>query len=403
MSRPSQSPSSGRSRLPDVMIGGLALILLSGFGMLLVGQRQPVQTETVEVTPIETPPVIPGAPGNKATVNKDTMTAPTPSTTAATSEPQASTPTPTTTPTTEANTAATTSAQPQAEAVTPQTPPATTEPQEATPQTPTTTTTLPTTPTTTVPVVPAEPIKAAPAEPELPDPAAQIPAPTTPATQPTTATPTAQPEATATTPTAPATAPAPAKAVPTSEQRTPLRSDYRISLGSFQNTATAQSNTQSVAQLGYTIHPIDLGSEVVAQVGPFADEASAQQALAQIRQTYPNAILYPPRNRSLSQGNTAPAQAAAPATNQIQTQTAPAVATPAPAPSSPTYLQVGAFDRQEGAQKMVQSLRDLGYIPTVVAPNGGRVSVRVGPYTGDALLRTEKRLSDNGYDHFRVR
>ncbi|MFC6659408.1 SPOR domain-containing protein [Deinococcus multiflagellatus] len=78
-------------------------------------------------------------------------------------------------------------------------------------------------------------------------------------------------------------------------------------------------------------------------------------------------------------------------------------AEPAPAPDGPTYLQVGAFDRVESAQNLVQQLRDLGYAPTVNAPEGRKVTVLVGPYTGDALQRTEGRLSANGLDHFRVR
>ena len=57
----------------------------------------------------------------------------------------------------------------------------------------------------------------------------------------------------------------------------------------------------------------------------------------------------------------------------------------------------------DSAQKLVQTLRDLGYNPTVNAPDGKKVTVLVGPYTGDAVTRTETRLSENGLDHFRVR
>ncbi len=181
----------------------------------------------------------------------------------------------------------------------------------------------------------------------------------------------------------------------------PLRSDYRISLGTFGSVGTAQSRTAPVSTLGYTVYPIDLGSQVVAQVGPFADEASARQALADIQRAYPGALLYPPR---------ASATGGSGSTEGAGNPSSPAAATPAPAtsaapaaPSGPIYLQVGAFDRVESAQKLVDQLRDLGYVPTVNAPEGRKVTVAVGPYTGDALTRTEQRLDDNNLDHFRVR
>ncbi|MFC6800424.1 SPOR domain-containing protein [Deinococcus caeni] len=58
----------------------------------------------------------------------------------------------------------------------------------------------------------------------------------------------------------------------------------------------------------------------------------------------------------------------------------------------------------ESAQNLVQQLRDLGYAPTVNAPEGRKVTVLVGPYENpDALTRTEARLATNGLDSFRVR
>ncbi len=183
----------------------------------------------------------------------------------------------------------------------------------------------------------------------------------------------------------------------TSESRVPLRSDYRISLGTFGSEGTAVSRTAPVSSLGYTVYPIDVGEQVVAQIGPFADEATARQALSDVQRAYPGALLYPPRNRPAST-TPAPTATPAPATSTPATP-APAAA----APSGPVYLQVGAFDRVESAQKLVEQLRDLGYVPTVNAPEGRKVTVAVGPYTGDALTRTENRLDANNLDHFRVR
>ena len=205
----------------------------------------------------------------------------------------------------------------------------------------------------------------------------------------------------------PATAGGPAPraegAVATSESRVPLRSDYRITLGTFSSAAAAQNAAAPVQGIGYTVYPIDVGEQVVAQIGPFADEQSARQALADVQRAYPGAVLYPPRNQPAAAtpapATPTPATSAAPAA----TPTPSAPATPA-APSGPTYLQVGAFDRVESAQNLVQQLRDLGYAPTVSAPEGRKVTVLVGPYENpDALTRTEARLATNGLDSFRVR
>ncbi|BBN95079.1 hypothetical protein DEGR_18120 [Deinococcus grandis] len=121
--------------------------------------------------------------------------------------------------------------------------------------------------------------------------------------------------------------------MPTSEQRTPLRSDYRITLGTFSSGAAAQQAAQGVSALGYTVYPIDVAAGVVAQVGPFADETTAREALADVQRAYPGAVLYPPRNRSLSTPST-PAATTEATTDTAQT--APAEpATPAPAPPRP--------------------------------------------------------------------
>lgn len=298
----------------------------------------------------------------------------------------------------------------------------TTSPEPATGTTPTT----PTAETSTIPAAPSGATDTAPAGDQAtgtPDGAAgtttepptiaAAPVEATPpisSTPPTAQTTEAAPEASATapeteTPAAGSATPRSGGAVATSESRVPLRSDYRITLGTFSTEQAAGNAAAPVSALGYTVYPIDLGSQVVAQVGPFSDETTARQALADIQRAYPGALLYPPRNRSLTQGSSAGADSAASGRTTETTPVAstPAPSTPAAAPSGPTYLQVGAFDRVDSAQKLVQRLRDLGYNPTVNAPEGKKVTVLVGPYTGAAVTRTETRLSENGLDHFRVR
>ncbi|WP_293911805.1 SPOR domain-containing protein [Deinococcus sp.] len=421
-------------RLPDLMIGILIVVLALGLGSLLLTQRnRAAAVPTLPPAASEPATNIPAAPGTANTGTPNTRTV-------------------TTAPSTSA-------------------PPSTAPPSR----------------------VP---------DPTGPTPTGSVAAPTTP--QPDTSAPpvatTPQPSAAApgTTP-APATPPRSGGAVATSANRTPLRRDYRISLGTFGNVAEANAATVAVRALGYAVYPIDLGSRVVAQVGPFADSATANAALSDIRRAYGSAVVYAPRqsasgqsavgaattpapaattpattpvNPATSPVNTAPGAAApvltppassapvnsapansapansatpgfsAPDSNSAGTSTAPATSEPvtppeapstpatppatpapepvtaapapatvspptgkvsAPAPSGPVYLQVGAFDRQESAQKMVGLLSDLGYNPSVQAPEGKKVTVLIGPFSGDAVLRAETKLNDNGFDHFRVR
>lgn len=407
----SGAPGKAR-RWPDLLIGLLVVLLLGGFGVLLLGQRAP-QVQVAQTPPSSTssapsdttsPPVIPSAPGTDLGTGATEATTQTPDNSADAGQDNGS---------------------PSTQASTPQTdnPPATAAPSDTAPEasapSPTTdqgnTSSAPTASNSSgaVPVVPAEPIPAAPEAPPTP----QVDVPSAPPSS------AVEPSTSGTTTPAPTVPPRAGGAVATSEQRTPLRSDYRISLGTFGSEGTAQSRTEGVRALGYTVYPIDVGSQVVAQVGPFADEATARQALADIQRVYPRALLYPPRNRSLS-GDSGTSASSTPdtrstpatpaerptstpeATNTPETAseaTTPPAAKPAPAPSGPVYLQVGAFDRVESAQRLVGLLRDQGYAPTVNAPEGGKVTVLIGPFSGEAVTDTEAKLDAGGFDHFRVR
>lgn len=430
--------SGGPRRWPDVMIGVLVLALLGGFGALLLEQRP----RPVAQAPAEPPAtvVIPASPGTVSELPTPQQSAPqtqpqppqtqpeqpsevqTPAAQApVTQTPEAQAPAdqgePTATPQNgEAGTAPAQSTSTQstpAQTAPAQTAPAQTTPAQTTPAQPAppraagSSATQPrtaddgTAAATEIPPVPAAPPVGPLTTLPLPDNAQPV-QPSVPVTAP----PSEAPTVTAT--------PRAAGAVATSDQRTPLRSDYRISLGSFGTEGTVRTQTAGVSGLGYTVYPIDIGNEYVAQVGPFADEASARQALADIQRAYPSALLYRPRERAAqteADRVTAPA-----ATDDAPTQAAPEpsaeaspaqeTATPAaqaPAPSGPRYLQVGAFDREDSAQRLVGMLRDAGFAPTVSAPPEGKVTVLVGPYSGDALLRAEGRLDSAGMDHFRVR
>lgn len=386
-------PRAGR--WPDLLIGLLVLLLLAGFAALLLGQSRPDVAQAPAATVTDTAPVIPGAPGSDLGAGDGAA-------------PPAVTPAPTATtedgsdPMTPETAAPETTAQAPEDAATPTQTPAAGDSASDTPAPAAEQTSAPPAESATAPetVIAAEPIPAAPAAPPVAS--VTLPTPTTtipPGPAPETA---AQPSGSA--------SPRAGGAVATSEQRTPLRSDYRVSLGTFGSEGAAQGAAQGVRTLGYTVYPIDLGAQVVAQVGPFADEASARQALADIRRAYPGAVLYPPRGRNLTGGGQSAAETTP--TPATPAETAPeAAATPTPtasvpapaAPSGPVYLQVGAFDRVESAQNLVGQLREQGYAPTVNAPEGSKVTVLIGPFSGEALTTAESDLDANGFDHFRVR
>ena len=398
------------------MVGAITLALLAGFGTLVFHDRnRPLVAQTPTPTTQPSTPVIPSSPG---TVPEPQPMTP-PDTTSATTPPAATSPeTPPASATpgtpTENGPASSTTA-PQATTPAPAGTPATSQAlnpaDTATAPTPATSTPTPVQPTTPglaqtseIPPVP----KAPPVEPIKPPVLTQTPPP---ASQAQPAAPTSdQPAATTTSEAAqtPATPAVPARAggaVATSENRVPLRSDYRISLGSFTTRKTVESRTANVRGLGYTVHAIDLGDQYVAQIGPFTNEEEARRALADIQRAYPSALLYRPRNASAettqasspdgSASNAAPAPAST-------TETTPAPQQAA-APDGPRYLQVGAFDREESAQRLVGILHDNGFNPTVNSPEGRKTTVMVGPYSGDALLRAEARLDNAGLEHFRVR
>lgn len=388
MSR-SRSTKAAPKRWPDVMIGVLTLALLGGFGALLLEQGKP---HPVAVTPQPAETNIPASPG---TVPEPAQVPAQPAATAPTATPPAATPPATTPPAATAPSTSGTAQTPTTQVPATQTPasqapstPATTPP-PATAQTPATT---PAAPASDPTLAQTQEIPPAPKAPEV--------APITPPVVPPTATQPATPNNQTATP--PATAAVPARsggAVAVSANRTPLRSDYRISLGSFGSQRTAETQTANVRSLGYTVHSIDLGDQYVAQIGPFADEATARQALADIQRAYPSALLYRPRNAAAST-----TESAAPSSTSTSSAASTSTTRPqAAAPSGPTYLQVGAFDRIESAQNLVGQLKEAGFAPTVNNPPDRKTTVMVGPYSGDALLRAETRLDNAGLEHFRVR
>lgn len=425
-------------RLPDILIGILIVVLAVGLGSLLLTQRN--RTAAVTTPPATTPAVtIPAAPGTTpntvspttttATVQTPSQPAVSPAQTQPAQTPSTTTPTQ---PAEQPNATTALSTPPEATSTnlngpdngsnttTPLTPPAkptpAPKPQDTTvttpalepPSTPKVDTSKPPVVTTPPPVIKV-PVTKVPAAPVTPPPSATAPTPTTPRT---------------------------GGAVATSENRVPLRRDYRVSLGVFNSRAELERQTAAVSALGYTVYPINLGDRFVAQVGPFADANTARQARQDIARTYSGATMLAPRGvtvpstnatdttskatpatnttnldwqtpsgsaqNSTSQGNTSTSD-----TTKTTTESASAnsdePAAQRPAPSGPIYLQVGAFDRQESAQSMVSQLKDLGYDPSVQAPEGKKVTVLIGPFRGDALLRTERRLDSNGIDHFRVR
>lgn len=429
MSRASRPPLS---RWPDLLIGLLVVLLLAGFALLLLGQGREAVTATAPPPPVaEELPDIPAAPGTDLGTDLMEEAAPAPeASTTATPEETTATPAAEAAAPREETPAARPSTPPAAQ---PTPAPSAASPSSAAPEasapaaSPATSTGTPATapaPEDAPAVVAATPIPAAPPPPPVPEVTLPQPETTVPLPPPAAQAPSAAGEGTRSEPSpststsnAPTSSAAPARSgtvVAPSEERTPLRSDYRISLGTFGSEAEARRAAAGVADAGYPVYVIDLGNQVVAQVGPYADETTARRALADIQPRAPRAVLYAPRGRSLTGGGSettqanAPAPATAPAETAAPPEAAPAepeapATAQAPAPSGPVYLQVGAFDRQESAGRLVGMLRDLGFSPTVNAPEGRKVTVLVGPYSGEALLEAERKLDANGHDHFRIR
>ncbi|WP_420596009.1 SPOR domain-containing protein [Deinococcus sp.] len=340
-------------RLPDVLIGLLIVVLALGLGSLLLTQRnraavtpapEPGQSAITQPESTPAPPAdIPSAPGSDTRSGPDTTAAPE---------------TPAPEPAAPDNTAATNSGS----------------------ALPSDTLNAPTDNAT-----PTGSLDAAPTETAPPETSTDLPP---------------NPEAAPSVPAVPRSG----GAVATSQTRTPLRSDYRISLGTFGSVTEAQNATAAVSALGYTVYPIDLGSQVVAQVGPFANAATATAARDDIARVYGGAAVYAPRNTSGSSSNSPSGNSSGVSSSSIPATPLSAPASSASTPASgPLYLQVGAFDRQASAQKLVGQLSELGFAPSVQAPDGKKVTVLIGPFSGDAVARAESKLNDNGLDHFRVR
>ncbi len=202
--------------------------------------------------------------------------------------------------------------------------------------------------------------------------------------------------------------------VPTSRADTPTRADYRLSAGVFADEAAALAATRAIADEGYTVHIIPIASGVVAQVGPFADRDTATKARDDIQRVFPSMVLYAPvgepatdkPNADTLTSDSATSDAgdsdaakpgAAPASQDAAQQSAAQPATP------DSYLQVGAFARQDNAAPLVEKLRAEGFSPTVNAPPGQQVRVLVGPFGPGEIGNAEGKLSGMGLEHFRVR
>jgi len=372
-----------KRRWPDLLIGLLVLLLLAGFAALLLGKNGPSRTQAGVVQSSDA--------GSQSSGNQSSESQGSESQSSGTGT-QAQTGSAQVTPPT--------SAQPST------TPARTTDTPRAGTASSGSSSTGDTS-SSAIPTIPAAPVT-------------KPAAPSTATGETTTATETPQPQQgetptqTTTTPTTAEPAARSGGAVATSETRTPTRNDYRISLGSYTDTAALQATTAGVSKLGYTVYPIAVASGVVAQVGPFASREAAAQALADIQRALPGALLYPPRNapvRSTTGDSGAATSTATPAPSTSSEPTsAPAATAPArtstateSAASGPVYLQVGAYNSTTAAQTAVARVRDLGLEPSVNAPSGRLVTVVVGPFEGRALTAAEAKLQAGGIDSFRVR
>ncbi|WP_407539354.1 SPOR domain-containing protein [Deinococcus radiomollis] len=375
-----------KRRWPDLLIGLLVLLLLGGFAALLLGKGR---TDVAQGGVVQ-----PAAPAQQDT-GHTSGAAQTPGT----STPPVSQASATQAPVAQAPVAQAPVAQPPV-AQSPVVQPPVVQPPAATGTPDSSGAQAGSTPAGTIPTIPSAPLTAPSTAPQATTPKASAPTDTA-----------SQPAATET-PSAAASTPQAGGSVPTSAARVPTRNDYRISLGSYADSAAVQAATAGVGRLGYTVYPIAVASGAVAQVGPFATREAAAQALADIRRALPGALLYPPRNAPAGDTGTggttgAAASTSPPAAPSAAAGTSPAAASTASgselAASGPVYLQVGAYNSVKAAQSAVGRVRGLGLEPSVNAPAGKLVTVVVGPYQGRALTDAEAKLQSGGIDSFRVR
>ncbi len=166
--------------------------------------------------------------------------------------------------------------------------------------------------------------------------------------------------------------------------------NYRVAAGSYSSLERAKKAVTQLRGRGLPAQTFPSGNSHVVVVGPYAREASARSALKQVRQSFPDAILYRPDGT-----REASARVVAPQTP------AGGAGTPATLTADTSYLQVGAFKDVKGATALLEKLQNAGFKP-LTKNISGLLRVLVGPLSSSQLETTRTDLKNSGFEAFAV-
>lgn len=171
---------------------------------------------------------------------------------------------------------------------------------------------------------------------------------------------------------------------------------YRVSVGAFGQRQNAEVLASTFRERGYPVFVAQEGDLFITLVGPYEQEAAANQVANRIRAEGNDALVY-----RLSTPEPAPAQAA-------PAQAAPAQAAPQASQASPdwtnrggTYLQVGAYASLESSLPQRRRLESLGFNVSERFSDD-LVRLVIGPFTEAEVPVAQAQLNANGIDNFPV-
>ncbi len=199
---------------------------------------------------------------------------------------------------------------------------------------------------------------------------------------------------------------------------------YRISVGAFGSAENAERRAEAFRSAGYPVFVGKQGDLSLVLIGPFENQAAAQQAATQIQSSglEANPIIYEftpadaaaasQASEAISTESTATSEASTEptatettvsstaASETTASETTTAAATVAlPTSNTGRYLQVGAYGSVESAQPQLVKLQGLGFSVTYIE-EGEKVKLLVGPYEGATLETAKAQLTAQGIDHF---
>jgi cell division septation protein DedD len=183
---------------------------------------------------------------------------------------------------------------------------------------------------------------------------------------------------------------------------------YRVSVGAFGSTENAERRAQAFEEAGYPVFTANQGDLVLVLVGPYNNQAEAEEVKAELQSSglEANPIVY--EFTSDDAATTPSSDTATAATDTAQTDTTQAETSPneeaatASAPTTSTsgrYLQVGAYNSLESATPQRTTLEGLGFSVSTVEENDF-VKLLVGPFDDAGISTAQSQLSAQGIESF---